>query len=153
MNIKLFYALKISSKCNVNKHCLLCMYGIREYGNVRSSVTRVAISHVYASVDSAFTFATKTSSITQHANGIAQGERKFSSRNCTPIVTSRYRNRARTSRAVPNGVSKSPRGTETFLVRGKLSQTNEESQSRKFAFLALTFRASTFVNSKKFTLA
>lgn len=116
-----------------------------------SSMTRVGISHVYASVSTRYLSWRKTSSITQRANGIVQGERKIRSRNCIPIVTSRYRNhvdidnRAKRSIEIPEA--------ETFLVRGKLSQASEESQLRKFAFLALTFsrKYPCNVNSRKFT--
>lgn len=99
------------------------VWNSRNRETYRSSLTRVAISHVYASVDSVFTSAKKTTVRSHGAlteKEIAQEERKIR------VIVLRLLRRAieiaGTSRVVPNGVSKSPE-VETFLVREKLSQT------------------------------
>lgn len=86
-----------------------------------SSVTRVAISHVYASVDSIFYLREKQVRSRSALTKSLKEKEKFG-RVIVPRLLRRAIEIAGTSRVVPNEISKSSE-VEIFLVRGKLSQT------------------------------
>lgn len=84
-------------------------------------MTRVAISHVYASVDSIFYLREKQVRSRSALTKSLKEKEKFG-RVIVPRLLRRAIEIAGTSRVVPNEISKSSE-VEIFLVRGKLSQT------------------------------
>lgn len=87
------------------------------------SVTRVVISHMYASVDSVFYLREKQVRSRSALTESLKEKEKFG-RVIVPRLLRRAIEIAGTSRVVPNEISKSS-VVETYLVRGKLSQTDD----------------------------